>query len=333
MAGAFETIETALLAPVTSMVQSAVSTLSGELRAPMTAALTVYVAWTGWMILQGTIQEPVMDTIKRLFKACIVYSLATGGSEYMTYFATPMLTDLPNGIAKALNGRVDVGGNAFDMILASIAKASDEAWQKNSVWDIAGAARIAMIAVIFYISSMVFCIAGFATMLYAKMALGLVLALGPIFIACALFDATRRFSEAFVGTAVGFVILQALIAALVALLMTVITDAVKVVDGASITEALTLWKVPVLFLIGGLLFGKLPGIASGLGAGAYFHMNNLKQSVSQGWSNGGRASAQFGHIAATARSAGWLEKPGTRGAASQSHGSTEAVDRRQRGLG
>ena len=279
MAGAFEIVENTLIQPVHVLVQQAVGTLSGELRAPMTAALTVYVIWTGWMILQGTIQEPVMETIKRLFKACIVFSLATGASEYMTYFAEPMLTELPNAIGKALLGKTDVKGNAFDVIMGKVSVAIDQGWQQTPY---TGYFRFLFICIVVYLGASFVCIAGFVSMIYAKFALGLVLALGPIFIACAMFETTRRFAEAFVGTAVGFVILQALVSALLALVMASISTAVSGIDGSTIGVADTIISLPIQCVICGLLFTRLPGIASGLGAGAYFQLQGVPAALRNG---------------------------------------------------
>jgi type IV secretion system protein VirB6 len=276
MAGGFKAIEDALLEPVKQLVEQAVGTLSGELRAPMTAALTVYVVWTGWMILQGKIQEPLMGTIQRLFKACIVFALATGSSEYLDYFARPMLTDFPDAIGKALNGSTTVNATTFDAILDKVSKTLEEGWERQSY---TGYFKYGLVWLVTYSTTMFLCVAGFLAMTYAKMGLGLVLALGPLFIAGALFDATRRFSEAFVGTAVGFVILQALVAALMALILKSILGATGSVTGFNIDTAGVFGALVTQCVLGGYLFAKLPGIASGLGAGAYFSMGSVQQSM------------------------------------------------------
>ena len=52
---------------------------------------------------------------------------------------------------------------------------------------------------------------GFGVVLVAKLALALLVTLGPIFIACALFDATRRFFFGWLSQAVNYLVLFALI--------------------------------------------------------------------------------------------------------------------------
>lgn len=74
---------------------------------------------------------------------------------------------------------------------------------------------------------------GYVVSLYARLALAIVLAIGPIFIALAMFQSTRRFTEAWIGQLVNFVILQVLVAAVGSLLISCIDSAFTAIDSYS----------------------------------------------------------------------------------------------------
>src|SRR3546814_4940198 len=61
---------------------------------------------------------------------------------------------------------------------------------------------------------------GFAITIFAKVALAIIIALGPIFIALALFEPTRRFFHGWLGQTINYIVLLAVIIAVT----TLITD-------------------------------------------------------------------------------------------------------------
>ena len=86
------------------------------------------------------------------------------------------------------------------------------------------------------LGAFVMLIAGFGAVvaytvsLYAKVALATVLAVGPVFIALALFNSTKRFTESWLGQVVNYVVLQALV-------MVVLSLVLKVADKFAATSA------------------------------------------------------------------------------------------------
>ncbi len=74
---------------------------------------------------------------------------------------------------------------------------------------------------------------GYVVSLYARLALAIILAVGPIFVALALFQSTRRFTEARIGQLVNFVILQVLVVAVGSLLISCIDSTFTAIDAYS----------------------------------------------------------------------------------------------------
>src|SRR5690606_23995475 len=72
---------------------------------------------------------------------------------------------------------------------------------------------------------------GFGVVLVAKVALALLVALGPIFIACALFEATRRYFFGWLSQAVNYLVLFALIITVFQLILSLVGDQWGSIDG------------------------------------------------------------------------------------------------------
>ena len=128
---------------------------------------------------------------------------------------------MPKEIGNALagSGLNTSSGAPFDQLLS---KGIDVA---NKIYDQAGLTNIApaLIAAILLVFVAVGSFLQFAILLYAKVGLGVVIALGPIFIALALFEATRPFTEAWLRQVANFVILLVLVVALVGLMLTTVS--------------------------------------------------------------------------------------------------------------
>ena len=192
--------------------------------------------------------------------------LATPGlnaSEYQTYVTNIFFDVLPREISQALNTGTAPIASTFDSLLDKGQQCAKEIWAGAS-WPIdivSGTSGMLVIGASFIVAAI-----GYIVSLYARLALAIVLAIGPIFVALAMFQATRRFTEAWIGQLANFVILQVLVVAIGSLLITCIDTTFTAIEGYSdvLMRPIALCAICLAALY---VFYQLPNIASALASG------------------------------------------------------------------
>jgi type IV secretion system protein VirB6 len=233
-----------------------------EVAGPLRAALVLYVLLYGFGILRGSIQEPVMDFAVRSIKLALVYMLATTVA-YTTYVTEPLFNVLPNTLARAISGSgVPDVGSAFDQFFARAAYLAERIASEASPIDFGPWILAALVWLIGALAAAL----GFGVVMIAKVALALLVALGPIFIACALFNASRRFFFGWLSQAVNYLVLFAVIITVFQLILSLVTQQWERIDGADPMAGGLLFIA--LCLLGAIFFLQTPAIAAGIAGGA-----------------------------------------------------------------
>lgn len=237
---------------------SVIAVVSGPLR----AALVLYVLLYGFAILRGAISEPIMDFAIRSLKLAFIYMLATTVA-YSTYVTTPLFHTLPDSLTQAISGSgaPDVGA-AFDQFFSRAAYLGQKIGQTGKVIDPAPWIMAALVYVVGAIAAAL----GFGVVMVAKVALALLVALGPIFVACALFDASRRFFFGWLAQAVNYIVLFALIITVFQLILSLLAQQWSGIDGQDPMAGGMLFVA--LCILGSIFFLQTPAIAAGIAGGA-----------------------------------------------------------------
>ncbi len=248
---------------LSSFLGTGLGNIIAAVRGPLLLALTLYIVLYGYAIFRGSIAEPVMDGVVRLVKLCFIFTVATTVA-YNDYVTQPLFTDLPNWLAGAISGGpVTSVGNSFDRFLARgfdlATSITDTAtFVDPSPYVTAGIVIIATVLVTGL---------GFGIVMIAKVALALLVALGPIFIACLVFDASRQFFYGWLKQGVNYLLLFALIIVVFEMIL-------ALVDGqwGSINSQADPEMGGILFtalcILGGIFFLQTPNIAAGIAGGA-----------------------------------------------------------------
>jgi len=259
----FEFIDGQFKRPLETFVSDGTSNIAEWVTGPLTAAVTLYIVLYGYVVLRGSVSEPVLEFVFRAIKLAIIVMLVKNAGEYQTYVTNVFFDILPREVSQALNSGTTPSASTFDSLLDKGQASATDIWSRAS-WPVdivTGVGGMMVIAVSFLVAGI-----GYVVSLYARLALAIVLAIGPIFIALAMFQSTRRFTEAWIGQLANFVILQVLVVAVGSLLISCIDSTFTAIDGYSdvLMRPIALCAIGIAALY---VFYQLPGIASALAAG------------------------------------------------------------------
>jgi type IV secretion system protein VirB6 len=252
-----------------------------EVEGPLRCSLVLYVLLYGFAIMRGAISEPVMDFAVRSIKLAIIYRLATTVA-YNDYVTQPLFHSLPDAVARAISGGTSGDpGVAFDRFLARAAYLAQKIGNTASPvdfgpWIMAGAVQLVGGAA---------AALGFGIVVLAKVALALIICLGPIFVACALFEATRRYFFGWLGQAVNYILLLAMIIVIFQLVLSLVDAQWGSIDSLDPMAAGLLFIA--LSLLGAIFFLQTPNIAAGVAGGASAGLADFGNAAGMAFRGGG----------------------------------------------
>lgn len=279
----FTSVTSRVEAPFIGSVDALIAAFVAWLSGPLQAALVLYIALMGVLFLRGASQEPFGEVMGRVLRLCIIVWLCTNAAVYNQWVRDFFITTLPteiNGVAAGAVGGSPMTAAAFDSL-----------WQRSigvgmSVWSTLGWSDIGpSLAVLFmWVCAGLAVAFSYLVWLLARVGLGLVVAVGPIFIALGLFPATRALMERWVGQLINFVVLQVLVVVLLRLLIdsqeALITQIASTSASASGAQRLQmLLAVSVLFIVCATMAMQLPSLASALAGGVSFHTGTLARAT------------------------------------------------------
>lgn len=279
--------------PITRFVLESVTNLTSAVAGPLRVGLTLYIVLYGIAIIRGAVREPVLDFAWRSVRLVAIVTLATNADTFRTYVTDLFNDTLPREVGNSIAGAglSMSSGQPFDQLLNKGIAVATQIYEQSGLTNIAPA----LIAAILMVFTAAAGFLQFAVMLYAKVGLSLVIALGPIFVALALFEATRPFAEAWTRQLVNFVVLQVLVIALIGLMLTTVVQFVdKYGTNATTGGELIVGSVAISALLGLAAYValQLPEIAGALaGGGASLAGRTMSRTLTAIAVTGGTAAA------------------------------------------
>jgi type IV secretion system protein VirB6 len=225
---------------------------------------TVYVMVWGYLQLTGRIEEPITVALKRLLTLAVILGVCVHLWLYNSLIVDTFY-DAPAQLAAAVIGTTDPVAT-LDVIWNRGGAVADYLWNNGGVlsgdfgYYIAGAVVWVLIGLL--------CVYTMFLVALSSVALAVLLALGPLFIALLLFDTTRRFFEAWVAQLANYALISILTVLVAALLLQIVESYAQqtAARGSAIltVDALDMMLVAVLVF---LLMRQVMPIAAALAGG------------------------------------------------------------------
>ena len=291
--GFFATFSTWLDGILTGYIGTNTQKIAGLLQPAIVTLASLYVLIWGYLLLVGRIEEPFVTGLKRL----ILLSVVLGGALDLWLYNSVIVDTFfsaPGQLAAGIIGAYDPVG-IIDQIIFSGGDAASLLIQKGGIFNGDLSYYIAGFAV--YLIVGLTAIYAMFLLALSKIALSILLALGPLFIALIFFDSTKRFFESWIAQLANYGFITVLTVLVAALMLTVVSNAAQQATeqggGITIADAVRVCLAAALtFLILRQVLPMASGLASGL---ALSSMGLVSAAVAWGFGRAIGNTRQFAY--------------------------------------
>jgi type IV secretion system protein VirB6 len=316
-------IFTPLLAEFDRMVASFASTVSSRVMVAITpvvrAALVLWVLWWAVMFMSGhgPYGTPLVAFVRRYLRNAIVISFALTAGYYESTVAA-VVESVPDDLAAAVMGPEADGfyvfeatsstsvertapfdptgagrtqGAILDVAAGQGIAAANDALKKGGFFREDGVVFLTF-GILLLLSTVAFVGLGAAIIITAKLVLGILVGLGPLFIAALLFEPTRQFFSRWVGMVATYGLVVVLFSALFTFMLGIFAHYMSGVrlDGG-VNAGYAIAGALILSIVSILVLREVKPLAMGLAGGVWL------PSLTRGWWDksigpGGRPSSR-----------------------------------------
>ena len=254
-------------------IQSLYTSLGTSLQPVFVTAMSVYAAFWGYQLLVGRQGVSAGDAVVRVARMAFIYMLAFSWGDFSTLVVNS-LTNLPNAVGDAICSAV--GGTNCSGTDAGVTQGLSSVWTAAMTVSTAMANNSGMFGLALMIFSYV--VIAFAAVFVAfaagvlilcKMALFVLLAIGPVFIVALLFPASSYLFDGWMRACVQFTVAQMLVFGFLGFFLILIQTTANDVQASTTTSAALTTVAPFLLMcvIGSFLLTQITAIAATIAGG------------------------------------------------------------------
>lgn len=244
--------------------------IAGALQPAIVTLGVLYLMVWGYLQLMGQIQEPFVAGLKRIVMLAVILGAALHLWLYNSVIVDTFF-EAPGALAAAVIGSPD-SVTIVDRIIFSGDDAASRLIEKGGILNGDFSYYIAGFAV--YLVVLLTAIYTIFLLALSRIALSVLLALGPFFIALLFFETTKRFFEAWIAQLANYAFITILTVLMAALMLTLVSaaadQAASVEGGIEIAHAVRVCMAAGLtFLIMRQVMPMAAGLASGLALSSF----------------------------------------------------------------
>jgi type IV secretion system protein VirB6 len=287
----FATFNTWLNGILTGYIGNSTAKIALLLQPAVLTLATVYVMVWGYLQLTGKIEEPFVTGVKRIILLIVILG---GALDLWLYnnFIVDTFFNAPGELAAGVIGAYDPV-SIVDQIIFAGGDAASLLIQKGGVFNGDFSYYIAGFAV--YVIVGLTAIYAMFLLVLSKIALSILLALGPLFIALLFFETTKRFFESWIAQLANYAFVTILTVLVAALMMGIVSSAAQQAadegGGIRIADAVRVCMASGLtFLVMRQVMPMAAGLASGLALSSF---GLVSAALAWGFGGATRRTGQF----------------------------------------
>jgi type IV secretion system protein VirB6 len=239
----------------------------------------LYVLVWGLLQIFGRIEEPLVEGLKRIAVLVLIFGVGLHMWLYGDVIVNTFFT-APAQLGSAIIGAYDPVG-VVQTIMDQGSDTAELLLKKGGVFDGDLAFYISGIAVYLFVG--VTAVYTIFLLALSRIALSVLLALGPLFIALLFFNTTRRFVEAWIAQLANFAFVAILVVLVAALMLVVVGTATNAATArGGLIEIVDAVRVCLAAGLTLLVMRQIPSMAAGLASGIALSSFGVVSGVAQG---------------------------------------------------
>jgi type IV secretion system protein VirB6 len=278
--GFFQTFWTWLNAQLAGYIGDVTARVAVALEPAVITLATLYIMAWGYLQISGRIEEPFVSGLKRIMMVALVLVVCLKLWLYNSVIVDTFYR-APTQLAAAIIG-ADDPVNTIDSIWSRGGAVAGQLWQQAFAFS-ENAIGFMLAGTVVWLMVGMLCVYTMFLIALSSVALSVLLALGPLFVAMLLFDSTRRYFSGWIAQLANYGLITVLSVLTAALLLRIVQTYVTqtAARGAAIQtlDALDMVLMSVLVF---LFMRQVMPIAAALAGGVSLNSFNLVSRV-VGW--------------------------------------------------